>query len=201
MNKKEKTSVMEKSLVLLQEKAQKGALTIGEIIHHLSGKGRDIILILLSLPFCQPIQIPGLSTPFGVLIAFFGLRMAFGKRVWLPKQLLAKQVSKEKIEKIIDNGLFLIRKAKPLIHTRLNWVCESPFMKIMNGIMICILGLFLALPLPIPLSNLSAAWAIFLIAIGLLEEDGVFVLIGYFVTLVTFGILLGMALAAKKIFT
>lgn len=201
MAKKEKFSSLENNLLRLRDEAQKRSLTIGEILHFLSGKGRVLIIILLSLPFCQPLQIPGLSTPFGLAIAFFGLRLTFGKKVWLPHKLLTKQVSKKKIEKIIDKGLVLIKKVKPFIYSRLNWVCETPLMKIMNGLMICMLGIFLALPLPIPLSNLSAAWAIFLIAFGLLEEDGVFILIGYFIALLTIGILFAMGLLAKNIFT
>ncbi len=74
---------------------------------------------------------------------------------------------------------------KPWIHSRLSWMCYPPARKVINGIAIFLLGLFLALPLPIPFSNLSAAWAIFLMALGFLEDDGLFVLLGYAVMLIT----------------
>jgi hypothetical protein len=58
-------------------------------------------MLLFSLPFCQPIQIPGFSTPFGILLAFIGLRIAFGHRVWFPKKLLEKKISYRVLKKFL----------------------------------------------------------------------------------------------------
>jgi hypothetical protein len=52
-------------------------------------------------------------------------------------------------------------------------------MKRVNGAMLAALGIFLALPLPIPLTNVITAWAIFLISLGILEDDGLFIFLGY----------------------
>ncbi len=195
-----KFRTLEEGILLLQEESKAGPLSIAEILHILSGKGRSVVLILLSIPFCQPIQIPGVSTPFGLAIAFIGLRMLFGKRIWLPKKLLAKKVPSNTFEKITDKTLVLLRKIKPWIHPRLTGLCHSPYMKKVNGLVIIILGILLALPLPIPFSNLAAAWSIFLIALGMLEDDGVFILIGYFLFLLTVAFFLLMGLAVKNIF-
>src|SRR5207245_1066199 len=112
-----------------------------------------------------PIQIPGLSTPFGILIAFIGLRIAFGKRAWLPKKILLKRVSSKKIQKITLKSLKLMNKTKRFVHPRLEWLCDDhAAIKIGNGLLIFLLGIFLALPLPIPLTNLAASWSIFLIS-------------------------------------
>ncbi|MEO6995743.1 MAG: exopolysaccharide biosynthesis protein [Lacunisphaera sp.] len=54
----------------------------------------------------------------------------------------------------------------------------------LHAIVILISAAILLLPLPIPLSNLLPAWAIFLIASGLLERDGLFIVLGYFAFLV-----------------
>jgi len=191
---------LEDGILLLRQEAKGAPLSIAEILRILSGKGRALLLILLSIPFCQPIQIPGLSMPFGLAIAFFGLRIVFGKGVWLPKKLLAKKVPFRVVEKITGKTLTLVRKMKSWIHPRLVWMCHSSVMRKVNGCMMVILGLFLALPLPIPLSNLTAAWSICLIALGMLEDDGVWVLIGYFVSLATVAFFLWMGWAAKHLF-
>ena len=200
MAKINKFRTLEEGILLLRQEAKGEPLSIAEILRILSGKGRSLILILLSIPFCQPIQIPGLSTPFGLAIAFIGLRIVFGKRIWLPKKLLAKKIPYPTFEKITDKTLALAKKIKPWIHPRLIWMCHSPFMKKGNGLIVLILGIFLALPLPIPLSNLTAAWSIFLVALGVLEDDGVFVLIGYLLSLLTVTFFLLMGLTTKNIF-
>jgi hypothetical protein len=176
---------------------QSKSLSILEILEILSGKGRPIILILLALPFCQPIQLPGLSTPFGIIIALIGFRLIINRKIWLPKKLLSKTINPSILQKITTKTLNIIRKSKKWVHPRLNWVCHNPFMKKANAVMICLLGLVLALPLPIPLSNLTAAWSIFFIELGMLEDDGLFVLIGCGIFLFTAALftLLGMTVS------
>ena len=189
------------SFAALIEKAQgQRTLSIGEILEILSGKGRVLMLIFLSLPFCQPLQIPGLSTPFGLCVAFIGFRMAFGKRIWLPKRVLLKTVSSAKVRKYSQKFLKLTTKIAHLIHPRLKWLSKHKVMHICNGLLITLLGLFLALPLPIPLTNLSAGWGIFLLSLGLLEEDGVFILAGYLISLITIGFFVLILFSIKWIF-
>jgi hypothetical protein len=48
-----------------------------------------------------------------------------------------------------------------------------------HAIVMLISAAILLLPLPIPFSNVLPAWAIFLVACGLLERDGLFVVLGY----------------------
>ena len=141
--------------------------------------------MFLSLPFCQPLQIPGLSTPFGLIIAFIGVRIAFSKRIWLPKTVLLKTIPSATIQKISQKSLKLLIKMASLIHPRFRWLYGHRIMHICNGLLIVLLGIFLALPLPIPLTNFSAGWAIFLLSIGLLGNDGFFLIAGYLVTLLT----------------
>lgn len=184
---------LEEEVLLLQQKAKSRDLSIEEIFFTLSDKGRPLFLIFLSIPFCQPIQIPGLSLPFGLVIALIGLRLALGKQVWLPKKLASKTVCSQTLQKITDKSLVVMKKLEHLIHPRFYWFCHSPVMEVINGIMIFILGVFLALPLPIPLSNLTAAWSIFLLALGNLKDDGVCVFMGYlasFLTLIFFGFII-----------
>jgi hypothetical protein len=87
-----------------------------------------------------------------------------------------------------QHALWLIKKMGRWIHPRLSWFIQ----KKVNGYVIVALGLFLALPLPIPFSNLLAAWSILWISLGILGEDGLFVILGYVFGLITFLILLFM---------
>lgn len=68
---------LEEELLSLQERGEERSISIREIVDLLSAKGEFLIILLLSLPFCQPIQIPGLSIPFGIVIIFIGIRGAF----------------------------------------------------------------------------------------------------------------------------
>lgn len=185
-DKNKKLPTLEEYILLLQNEGKHKSLSIAEIIRFLSKKGRPLIITLLILPFCQPIQIPGLSILFGILIALIGLRMVFRKRIWLPKTFLKKNIPTNVLNRMTENGLGFLRKIKPWIHPRLSWLCRSPFIESVNGLMIFFLGILLAFPLPIPLSNLAVAWSIFFIAFGVLEDDGLVILMGYFISVLTF---------------
>jgi hypothetical protein len=180
---------LEDTLYLLGTISQKGSVPLERIFKVLSGKGRYFVIFILSLPFCVPIQIPGLSTPFGILISLIGLRILIDKDALFPQKLLNKKISSKVLKNISKKGLWIVKKLKKFIHPRMDVFCHSAFSKYINGVLIVLLGLILALPLPIPFSNLLAAWSLFGVCVGLLEDDGLFVVIGYILTLVTIAFL------------
>lgn len=158
-------------------------LTIEKILSLLSGKGFPVLIIFLAIPFCLPIQIPGLSTPFGIVIGLLSLRMIIAHKPWLPKTVLSKELSYHSIEKIVNTTKTMALKMQKYFHPRFVVLVENPWLYKLHGIMICYMALILALPLPIPLSNLLAGYAIVFIAIGLVEDDGLMILLGYLMVL------------------
>jgi hypothetical protein len=181
-NVKKSTSVtpIEIQLQEILDQSDKQIWTIQSLFRALKGKGYPFLIVFLSLPFCQPIQIPGFSTPFGILLIFIGLRMAFGRRIWWPQWILKKQVSPRLLKSVMQKSISFFRFLRPLLHARWSWLCTESFYHLHGGF-VTIMGLFLSLPIPIPFSNLFAAWALLLVALGLIEEDGLFVCIGYVV--------------------
>jgi hypothetical protein len=55
-----------------------------------------------------------------------------------------------------------------------------PSFTVLNGLAIVSSAFLLTLPLPIPFSNTIPAWAILLLALGMMEEDGAVIVAGYF---------------------
>lgn len=200
MKKSKVNTTIEEDILLLQEKSKNSSISIEEILNILSEKGQILIILIFSVPFCQPLQIPGLSTPFGLAIAFIGLKMAFGKYAWLPKGILAKSISQRTLQKITDKILWLLKKTKGWIYPRLGWLCYYSSAHLINSLLIFFLGILLALPLPAPFSNLMVAWSLLFIGLGLLKDDGVFILMGYLMSLITFGYFVALVLLIIFIF-
>ena len=191
---------LEDRLLLLKDLTEEQShISIRKILRILSGKGRLLILILLALPFCLPLPLPGMSVPFGLLIAFFGVRMTLGKGMWLPSKILSKKIKTSPIlKKILKKTLWLVKITQGWSHPRLQWMSMHPVMKIVNGLVIALLGLALAVPFPIPFSNVTAAWAIFILSFGIMKDDGIFILLGYVLLLITLVIytLIGTSITA-----
>jgi len=191
---------LEEEMLLLNERASHGFISLREFLHILSGKGRYLLLMFLALPFCQPVQIPFLSLPFAAIIAFLSLRIAFGKRIWLPRSLLQKTLSSTGIQRLSYRVLKILRKIHLWTHPRLPNLCNYPYIQYVNATLLFICSVFLALPLPIPLSNLAAAWAILVISWGTLEDDGIFLLLGYSLILFTVACFVLTAITLRRVF-
>ena len=63
-------------------------VTLREVMTVLHGRGFILLMLLLSLPFCTPIPLPGLSTPLGCVILLIAVRLALGQKPWLPARFL-----------------------------------------------------------------------------------------------------------------
>lgn len=149
------------------------------ILNILKGQGSFCIFTLLTLPFCIPLQIPGTSTPFGLLIAFIAIRKIFKKRITYPKFLSNKSITGPHLKKIVRIGFKFEQFISKYTVNRLNFVSKTHFAQVLQYLVIAISSLILALPLPIPLTNIFFAWIVLLISIGHLMNDGLYVLLGY----------------------
>lgn len=167
------------TLLRIIEKSENKPVTVGSLFKLLEGRGYPILLIILSLPFSLPISIPGLSVVFGLILAILGLRICFGKTPWLPEKLKHRSIPSHSLVSIAHKALWLSKKLEKILRPRLLILSQNRYLLRIHGLIICVLGIFLALPLPIPLSNLPAAWPILFLALGLLENDGLFILLGY----------------------
>jgi hypothetical protein len=175
-----KTHHLIESLKDVKDIASKTETTsIGDIFSILSGRGYAVLLTLMTFPFTLPIQIPGFSTPFGLIMAFLGLRLAFGKHLWWPEWILNRQISSKSVDSIVEHLINFFESDKMNFLRPRFPIFLHPFFHRLNGLLICFLSLLLALPLPLPLSNIIPSVPLLCISLGLLEDDGLFIAIGY----------------------
>ena len=197
---KEKLTFVEALSLISTAAKENETITLAQIFHILSGKGYAALLILFSFPFCLPIQIPGFSTPFGLILIFLGLRVAFGKRLWWPKWILNKSFSSSIVDKLVNKTIYVMQKMQKFFHPRLQFLTKESHLHRLHGLVVAILAIFLSLPLPIPFTNMLAALPILSMGLGLLEDDGVFILIAYGLALVCIGLFLALFLFGKSYF-
>lgn len=158
----------------------------------LHGRAWIMLLLLLSLPFCTPIPLPGLSTPFGVIIALVGFRLSLRQRPWLPAMLLSRQIPAGFFPRLLGATRKVVKFLEFFLRPRMTWLLDTGVLHHLYGTMLMAAGILLMLPLPVPLSNTLPAMTVVLLAGAMLERDGVAVLAGsamFLVTLVFFGAL------------
>lgn len=170
-------------------------VSLRDILQLLGKRSFGFALLLFALPNSLPvIGIPGVSTITGLPLLFIALQMAFGfERVYLPGWLAERSLPRENFQNLIAKAEPWLLKFERITRSRLNfWV--QPKLEPLLGLFCASLAFLLILP--IPLGNLLPALGVLLIALGLIERDGVFVIAGLMVGVVSWIVLGGLIMVA-----
>lgn len=153
------------------------SVTLRELILVLEGRAYDLLLLLLALPFLMPIPLPGLSTAFGSIIALVAARLMVGQRPWLPQRLLDVKLPPKFFPVLLGSARRILRAFELLLKPRALWITTPPLPQL-HAMLIFVAAVVLLLPLP-PGTNFPPAVVIVVMAGGLLERDGLFILGAY----------------------
>ncbi len=180
-------------------------ITLSELIHRVGNDGLLILAALLTLVFLIPISIPGVSTVFGAAILLIGISRLLRRELWIPSRLKHKTIGTKKLRPVLRKALPLLHKLERVSRpNRIEWLVAGGPVQRMNDASLILGAVLLMMPFGlIPFSNTFPAVALLFLAIGLLQRDGVCVLLGYIsnvLTIVYFGALIGGGgLAAREV--
>lgn len=154
-------------------------LSIGDIVDGTHHAGFAVMIAILAL--CS-VPLPGVSVPFGAAITFGAAQMVIGMhRPWLPRWVRARRLSVRTLRWI---GVTLTRWTawlERLTRPRFEGLTRGAGWSLC-GLTLIWHAIGLSLPLPIPGSNLFFIIPILIYAIGLLESDGLLVMVGHAIT-------------------
>jgi hypothetical protein len=172
------------TLIDVAEVLPEGSITLRDLLSMIGEQGMLFFCIILTIPFLTPIPLPGVSTVFGLLIMLISLGVILNRVPWLPRQLMNRGISSSQLNPVLRRGSQLFSKIERFIRPRILALTHKATTNRLNGFALLLGGAVLILPLPIiPFSNTLPGWGILLLAAGMLQRDGVFVIIGYLVTI------------------
>lgn len=151
-------------------------VTAGELIKRLEGRGLGLLLIILALPICIP-NIPGISTLFGLLLIGPSLQMLFGQRqLWMPRLATRWSFKNETLTGALKACVSVLRKIEFLVRPRLLVLTGGLWLRYF-GAQTLVLALILLLPMPG--ANIIPGIAVVLTGLGLLQRDGICLLLSF----------------------
>lgn len=187
------------ALYLLALDDSRERIRVADILAALDDRALAALLLVFALPNVLPMP-PGTSTVLGLPLIFLAAQLAFGLRPWLPGAIARRSFSREDFHTLVRRIDPWLARAERLLRPRLIGLTRPP-MEYVVGIVCLLLSVLLALP--IPLSNIAPAMAISLLALGVLERDGWWVLAGLAMAVVAVafvsGVLYALILAAVSV--
>lgn len=179
-------------------------VTLRELIGYIGEQGMLLGCMLLMVPFLLPVSIPGVSTVFSVVVIFTGIGVALNRIPWLPNAILKREFATEGLVNALKGGSKMMGRIDRLIHPRWKFITASTLINRIHGFAFIFAGVLLIAPLGlVPFSNTLPALAVIFLAAGLIQRDGLFLILGYvmiIISVIYFGILVvGVLLAGNSI--
>lgn len=162
------------------------AVTLRELLLLVGEQGLLVFCAILAVPFLLPVSLPLMSTALGLPMILIGSAVMLNRVAWLPDRLLDHSMPTETVQLVLLRAAGWAEKFEHLVRPRLLGLSGAPLVNVANGAVLVLTVLLLMAPLPlVPLSNTVPAIAIMLLALGMAERDGVVILLGYLMALVS----------------
>ncbi|TBV74717.1 exopolysaccharide biosynthesis protein [Pseudoxanthomonas winnipegensis] len=171
-------------------------LSLDALLDQFGPQGLLLLTALLTLVFLIPVSIPGVSTVFGAGILLVGVCRLLRRPLWLPARLRERQLPADRLRSALGRGMVWVGRLQKISRPhRLPALVDSRPAETVNDAGLVLGALLLMAPFGfVPFSNTLPALAILLLAIGLMQRDGVAALLGHLMNLasiVYFGVLIG----------
>ena len=192
-------------LAAIIEHLPEESLTLGELLEIFGQEGLLLLTMLLTLVFLISVLIPGVSTVFGGAILLVGISRLLDRPLWLPRRLREKSLPASKLRPALGKGMAWVRRMERISRPhRLRLLVDGRAARLLNDLAFILAALLLMAPFGfVPFSNTLPGIALLLYAIGLIQRDGVAILLGHLAniaTIIYFGILIGGGgLAAREL--
>lgn len=173
-------------------------LSLGELLSGLRQSAFGMMLFFAVLPAFIPI--PGVAGAIsGPLVILVGVQLLIGlRRPWLPRFIATRGPHRRSLARFRDMLAGTLRWLEKVVRPRLEWVLDHRLASAVSGLLLVLLGILLALP--IPFTNYIFGGLLLIFVFALLERDGALMLIAWlagaiavFVFGVTSGALLELA--------
>lgn len=162
-------------------------IRLGALIQSLGSRAFGPTILICALPEALPLPIAGVSAIIGIPLVIFSTQLLLGfSSPKLPKWLANRTLKRRDFERIIRAILYHLRRFEHIIRPRWQFA-TTPLAERLLGLLFLVLAFVIVLP--IPLGNFLPAIAIVMISLGLIEADGVLVVVGAIAALIILAIM------------
>ncbi|WP_341747413.1 exopolysaccharide biosynthesis protein [Candidatus Tisiphia endosymbiont of Dascillus cervinus] len=167
----------------LGQKEKKEKTRISELLVDFHENGLLLTILFFAIPVAIPLPyLPGFTTIVGIPLMILSMQMLLGfRQVSLPSKINNYQISNDILinisDKIVPKIKFVEKYIRPRFSFAASIYCEQ-FIGLIS--LIC----SIAISIPLPLTNAVPALGITIMALGLLNRDGLTIVLGFITSIV-----------------
>ena len=155
-------------------------VAIGDLVNALRNRAFGILFLIFGIPNCIPAP-PGLPVILGIILALIGAQLALGRQeLWLPEKIARRTFSRSLLETIVTRSRPYIERFERISRPRYEQFA-GPTARRAVGATVVLLGIVLLLPIPF-FGNLPPGIAVCVFGLGLVERDGLVIILGFVAT-------------------
>lgn len=162
------------------------SLTVGEMLDAFDSRAFGAMLFVFGALNTLPLP-PGSSTILSLPILLLAPQVALGADApWLPRRMVDRPLKRDDLRGLFRKLSPVVKRMELITRPRMVWIF-NPLGERMIGAVCTLLALVLILP--IPLGNLAPGATVAVLALALLQRDGLLALLGYLMAAVSVGLL------------
>jgi hypothetical protein len=172
------------------------SVPVAAIVAAAGSRIHGLALLVFVLPETLPLPLPSASSILGIpLVLISAHLMLFGDRGRLPARVERMRVPRSAIATLVRYAAPVLDRLERLTRPRAEAIAAR---ERLIGLVCLYLSVILLLPLP--LVNAPPAICLALVALGMIQRDGVLVAIGFIATAVLTAVLAAFAILAGRLF-
>lgn len=169
-------------------------ISIADLMEATRLRAAGALILLFALPNALPTP-PGTSAILGLPLLYLCIQMAFARTPWLPKFISERSMARDDFAALLGRLGPILQRAERYLRPRLLPLTTRAAERAL-GAFCAFLALLVVLP--IPLGNMLPALAISMIAIGVVERDGAWIIAGVSVGIVSIIVVWGVFVVLIK---
>ena len=177
------SSFASETLQKIGNKPLNGKTKIWQIMSDFHENGILLAMIFFALPVAVPLPYPpGFTTIMGIPLMVLSFQMIIGSdKVCLPEKINNYEISNTTLKMISDKIVPIIKSVEKYTKPRFAFA-SSAYCEQFLGVICFIAAVSVALP--IPFTNAVPAQGITIMALGLLNRDGIVIIGGFFIAII-----------------
>ncbi|WP_207478278.1 exopolysaccharide biosynthesis protein [Arenibaculum pallidiluteum] len=157
-------------------------VTLGALVERLGDRAFGAFLLIVSLPNILPVPV-GVATVLEIPLLLIAVQMAMGRRrLWLPAFALRVGLSRDKADRLLQRCIGMLQRTERWVRPRLLPLTGALAERLIGALCV-VLGIILVVP--VPLLGWFPAFALVALALGLVERDGVMMIAGLALSVLT----------------